>query len=367
MKCLSWLPAALFAASALSAQDVTSARAKVDSARADLRRYCKTSKPVGYVCPIDTLRLSRASAALTPLVADTGAFATVRALVGPTISVTSTPAAFKFYEDSFRTEAKIQWDAFGPAWNAGNSISAYERGATYYAWWMRTGDTTYRNHAHQLVVNYRDGYLIPANYSTSPHWSQAESLYLDCLIANDKASCDAVGKVADVLNAFTYGYITNVANPDMDHRIQARVMVALWMAERLAGKGSTYSVRLDSAIAQTLSTLGPDGYGKTSIGKRSLRAHRVSYALRVGDIPPGLTLDHLCRNRACINPAHLQPVTITENLARGPAAQRAACHRGHPLTGDNIYRTPRGSRNCKQCRREATRRWQATQRAGVAV
>ena len=90
-------------------------------------------------------------------------------------------------------------------------------------------------------------------------------------------------------------------------------------------------------------------------------AHRIAYELTVGAIPPTLTLDHLCRNRACVNPDHLEPVEFAVNVRRGVsfAAKHAAktqCPRGHPLDIFNTYkyppigrRSPR--RECRICRR----------------
>lgn len=102
------------------------------------------------------------------------------------------------------------------------------------------------------------------------------------------------------------------------------------------------------------------GYGHISVyGRRSLLAHRVSYEAFVGEIPQGLTLDHLCRNRACVNPAHLEPVTARENSLRGasPAANYARqteCLRGHPFDEANTY-IWNGSRICRACRTVTSR------------
>jgi hypothetical protein len=65
----------------------------------------------------------------------------------------------------------------------------------------------------------------------------------------------------------------------------------------------------------------PDGYGYTRVGYDHRRAHRVLYEQHVGPIPAGLDLDHLCRVRDCVNPAHMEPVTEAENVRRGKTAK----------------------------------------------
>lgn len=101
------------------------------------------------------------------------------------------------------------------------------------------------------------------------------------------------------------------------------------------------------------------GYGRVRIGGKNGvtgTAHRFMYELLVGPVPDGLTLDHLCRNRACCNPSHLDPVTQRENVLRGAgiAARRARqthCIHGHEFTPENTKVDAKGNRRCRECAR----------------
>lgn len=96
-----------------------------------------------------------------------------------------------------------------------------------------------------------------------------------------------------------------------------------------------------------------DGYGVIHIRDGgSQRAHRRSYEAFGGEIPDDFHIDHLCRNRACVNPDHLEPVTCKENIARGNTGfnnkSKTHCPAGH-LYADNLILEKDGGRKCRKC------------------
>lgn len=117
--------------------------------------------------------------------------------------------------------------------------------------------------------------------------------------------------------------------------------------ERLAGK-----FRIDSSgcwIWQPAPL--KSGYGQCSFQGRNWRAHRLMYLIIHRQIADGLVLDHLCRVLRCVNPHHLEPVTVQENALRGKAAKRTHCPHGHEYTEENTWssKSKPTTRVCKAC------------------
>jgi len=148
--------------------------------------------------------------------------------------------------------------------------------------------------------------------------------------------------------------------PDQRGRRPIPLEARFWAKVEKSNKCWTWTGALDSS-----------GYGTIWDGQRTAKAHRVAYEKAVGPIASGLQLDHLCRNRRCVRPSHLEPVTARENTLRGvgASAQNAVkthCKRGHQFSSDNtlVKLSPVGNRwrYCAVCTRELGREYQRQSR-----
>jgi len=114
----------------------------------------------------------------------------------------------------------------------------------------------------------------------------------------------------------------------------------------------------------------PSGHGRFWVAGRNVPAHVFSYELHVGPVPEGLHLDHLCEHPSCVNPSHLEPVTLWENLRRSPRtparinSEKTHCPQGHPYDEANTHITKKGARHCRTCARERARAKTAAKRLG---
>lgn len=127
-------------------------------------------------------------------------------------------------------------------------------------------------------------------------------------------------------------------------------------AATLITEGRHYEVNEDGCWMWKLS-LTRDGYARASSGQLG---HRRSYVENVGPLDKGQPLDHLCRNRSCVNPTHLEPVTIAENSRRSLVARglvdRTHCSEGHDMS-DPYVEPLTGNRKCRECRRIWSLNW----------
>lgn len=126
------------------------------------------------------------------------------------------------------------------------------------------------------------------------------------------------------------------------------------LAERMAVR----TIKTPSGCWRWIGTIDSSGYGKLG----NAMAHRRALECVGVEIPEGFTVDHLCRHTWCVNPLHLQPVTILVNVRRGMSpttliSQGSRCGSGHLYTDETSYRRASGRRICRICSAEAYKRW----------
>lgn len=130
-----------------------------------------------------------------------------------------------------------------------------------------------------------------------------------------------------------------------------------WLLEQLTQK------RGDACMDWPWGTA--NGYGQVRRRGAHLATHRVAYELVVGPVEAGFQIDHLCRNKLCFNPTHLEQVTPQVNTLRGQSiqarnARKICCSAGHPYDDSNTYFTAKG-RACRLCQKEWQRQYRARQ------
>lgn len=144
-----------------------------------------------------------------------------------------------------------------------------------------------------------------------------------------------------------------------------------WAVEQVFDHYSKYDV--ETGCWLWVGRRNPEGYGLISGWPGGTLAHRYAYTYMHGPIGDGLVIDHLCRNRPCVNPYHMEAVTFAENVARGAAPGQALwrppthCVHGHEFTDENTYRPPGDptQRMCRQCRTRRARERRARLREAM--
>lgn len=144
----------------------------------------------------------------------------------------------------------------------------------------------------------------------------------------------------------------------------SRSSLRMGLPDRFWAKTRIEDAGYDTPCLTWTGYTSPDGYGRFQSRESGTMAHRAAYEALVSPIPAGMTIDHQCRNRACVNVVHMEPATQGENTLRGysPAAiyaRRTHCNKGHPFDAENTYRHPDGRRVCRACMRTRNRNYRA--------
>jgi len=144
-------------------------------------------------------------------------------------------------------------------------------------------------------------------------------------------------------------------NPEKYQRASERPYVV----EKLTDPN--YTTRVDTGCLVWTKAISSTGYGVTSNAGLNLSVHRLAYWVNYGPVEGDLVVDHVCRNRACCEPAHLRLLTRAENTADSHTAHKTHCSHGHERTEENVYvwfdRKGNIHRQCRICATEKSKRW----------